>query len=56
MQAMTLMKVVFPAPFGPMIPRISLSRNSILTPDRAASPPKCLVYFSVFKMAMGCTF
>ena len=56
MPAMTLMKVVFPAPFGPMIPRISFCRNSMLTPDRAESPPKCLVTFSVFKIAMEGTF
>src|SRR4030042_3582381 len=49
---MTLMKVVFPAPFGPMIPSISFSRNSIFTRLRAARPPKYLVKFSVFRPAI----
>jgi hypothetical protein len=37
-----LKSVVFPAPFGPIRPRISLYLTSIVTPEIAARPPKRL--------------
>src|SRR5215471_13452248 len=37
-----LNRVVFPAPFGPIIPRISLSPSSKLTESTALRPPKFL--------------
>src|SRR6266550_3890778 len=40
---MQLSKVVFPAPFGPMIPRTSPCSTSKLTPARALTPPKRLL-------------
>jgi len=40
---MQLRSVVLPAPLGPMMPRISPSRQLKLMPSRAATPPKRLV-------------
>ena len=37
---MQFSKLVFPAPFGPMIPVIEPSRTDRSTTERAASPPK----------------
>src|SRR6266568_2051328 len=37
---MRLSSVVLPAPFGPMMPRISPGATAKLTPSTAASPPK----------------
>src|SRR5258706_1842541 len=37
---MTLSIELFPAPFGPMIARISCSRTSKLMPESALTPPK----------------
>ena len=37
-----LKKVVFPAPFGPIIPMISPPSIDMLTPETAYTPPKDL--------------
>ena len=40
---MQLSSVVFPAPLGPMMPRISPFATEKVTPSSAATPPKRLV-------------
>src|SRR5687768_1566175 len=44
--------VVFPAPFGPRRPRISLSDRSSETPSTAVNEPKCLTR-SATRSGMG---
>jgi hypothetical protein len=45
-----LIRVVFPDPLGPIIPRISPSFTSKLTPFRAWTPPKALLTLLICKM------
>jgi hypothetical protein len=46
-----LMKVVFPAPFGPIRPTISPSAMEKETSFTAVSPPKLLVTFVTLKIS-----
>ena len=48
-----LKKVDFPAPFGPMIPRISPRGTEMLTLLTAARPPNRTVSASVFRIGEG---
>src|SRR5512135_1452833 len=52
MPVMTLTRVVFPEPFGPISPRISPSSSSKLTSDTAASPPNSRVTRLASRMPM----
>lgn len=46
----TLKSVVLPAPFGPIIPKISFSLTSNVRFDRACRPPKRLVRSLPFRI------
>src|ERR671910_660754 len=50
---MTLKRVVFPAPFGPIRPAIVPSSNSSETSSRATMPPNLRVTFSTVRRATG---
>src|SRR5512132_880254 len=50
---MTLTRVVFPEPLGPISPRISPSRRSKLTSETAASPPNFFVTPRASSMVMS---
>src|SRR6266511_4473653 len=50
---MALISVVFPAPFGPMIARISPASTPRLTSSRALMPPKFLLTRSMIKTRIG---
>ena len=50
---MALNSVDFPAPFGPMMPRISPRATAKETPSTARSPPKLLPIFSTRSTGPG---
>src|SRR5512140_3906950 len=50
---MTLKRVVFPAPLGPMSPMISFGRTWNDTSFTAVRPPKCFVTFSSTRIGSG---